>query len=84
MTIPTNSQQDHGMIVFKDDEYAQYIKQAIERVSTITKTEGNKVFFEGRRIIDALDELLERAPDQQVARRAHGLLVQKNLVHSGH
>ena len=121
MTIPTNSQQDHGMIVLKNDEYAQYVKQAIGQVSTITKTEDNKVFFEGRRIIEGhgfalrvnsfdiyecprgyllhtymdkspnwaifaptLDELLERTPDKQVARRAHGLLVQKNLVHAGH
>jgi len=31
-----------------------------------------------------LDELLDRAPDQRVARRAHGLLIQKNLMTPGH
>jgi len=31
-----------------------------------------------------LEELLSRAPDQRVARRAHGLLIQKNLVASHH
>jgi len=31
-----------------------------------------------------LEELLDRAPDQRVARRAHGLLIQKNLISSGH
>ena len=31
-----------------------------------------------------LDELLARTPDQRVARRAHGLLIQKNLVSPGH
>ena len=30
-----------------------------------------------------LEEMLSRAPDPRVARRAHGLLIQKNLV-SGH
>lgn len=31
-----------------------------------------------------LDELLAAAPDQSVARRAHGLLIQKNLVATHH
>jgi hypothetical protein len=31
-----------------------------------------------------VEALLNRAPDQRVARRARGLLVQKNLVSSGH
>ena len=31
-----------------------------------------------------LEELLSRAPDPRVARRAHGLLIQKNLVFSQH
>ena len=31
-----------------------------------------------------LGEMLGRAPDQRVARRAHGLLIQKNLVASHH
>jgi predicted small metal-binding protein len=32
----------------------------------------------------SLKELLSRAPDQRVARRAHGLLIQKNLIAFGH
>lgn len=32
----------------------------------------------------SLNETLAKAPDQRVARRAHGLLVQKNLVAAGH
>ena len=120
MTIPTNSQQDQGMIVLKDDS-ADKIKQAIEKVSKILNTEDNKIFFEGKRIIEghgfalrvnsydiyecpsgyllhtymdkgpnwavtgkSIQEALDRAPDQLVARRAHGLLIQKNLIHSGH
>jgi len=31
-----------------------------------------------------LEELLDRTPDQRVARRAHGLLIQKNLITHGH
>jgi hypothetical protein len=31
-----------------------------------------------------LEEMLSRAPDPRVARRAHGLLIQKNLVSSHH
>ena len=31
-----------------------------------------------------LEEMLSRAPDPRVARRAHGLLIQKNLVASHH
>lgn len=31
-----------------------------------------------------IQEVLNRAPDRQVARRAHGLLVQKNLLSGGH
>lgn len=120
MTIPTNSQQGKGMIVLKDGS-ANEITEAIEKVSTIINTEQNKVFFEGKRIIEghgfalrvnsydiyecpngyllhtymdtgpnwavtgkSIQEVLDRAPDQQVARRAHGLLIQKNLLHAGH
>jgi hypothetical protein len=32
----------------------------------------------------SLKELLSRAPDQRVAKRAHGLLIQKNLIPFGH
>ena len=32
----------------------------------------------------SIQELLAAAPDQTVARRAHGLLVQKNLLAAGH
>ncbi|MCB0163372.1 MAG: hypothetical protein KDI79_04035 [Anaerolineae bacterium] len=120
MTIPTNSQQARGMIFVKDDS-ADAIKQAIKEVSNIIGIEDNKVFFEGKRIIEGhgfalrvnsydlyecpsgyllhtymekglnwavtgktIQEVLDRAPDQQVARRAHGLLIQKNLLHVGH
>ena len=31
-----------------------------------------------------LQEMLDAAPDQRVARRAHGLLVQKNLISTHH
>ncbi|GAB4428966.1 MAG: hypothetical protein Kow0031_09330 [Anaerolineae bacterium] len=31
-----------------------------------------------------LKELLRKAPDQRVAKRAHGLLIQKNLIPFGH
>jgi hypothetical protein len=31
-----------------------------------------------------LDELLAAAPDRAVARRAHGLLIQKNLISLHH
>ena len=31
-----------------------------------------------------LEELLDRAPDQRVARRAHGLLIQKYLISPAH
>jgi hypothetical protein len=31
-----------------------------------------------------LADLLDRAPNQRVARRAHGLLIQKNLISPGH
>ena len=40
-----------GVIKLEEDSSAQ-IKQAIERVSTITATEGNQVSFEGRRIVE--------------------------------
>lgn len=40
-----------GVIKLEEDSSAQ-IKQAIERVSTITATEGNEVSFEGRRIVE--------------------------------
>ncbi|MCB0196002.1 MAG: hypothetical protein KDJ65_28890 [Anaerolineae bacterium] len=120
MAIPTNSQQDKGMIILKD-ESADAVKKAIEQVSTVINTEDNKVFFEGKRIIEghgfalrvnsydiyecpngylfhtymdkgpnwvvtgkSIQEVLDRAPDHRVARRAHGLLIQKNLIHAGH
>jgi len=31
-----------------------------------------------------LSEMLNKAPDQRVAKRAHGLLIQKNLISSHH
>jgi hypothetical protein len=108
------------VIVLKEDS-AQQVKQAIEKVSQITATEGNEVAFEGRRIVEGhgfalrvesydiyecpngyllhtymrnspdwavagknLQEVLDSAPDQLVARRAHGLLIQKNLLVDHH
>src|SRR5262245_31221632 len=107
------------VIVLKENS-AQQVKQAIEKVSRITATEGNQVAFEGRRIVEGhgfalrvdsydiyqcpngyllhtymrnspdwavagktLQAMLDAAPDQSVAKRAHGLLIQKNLL-TGH
>lgn len=120
MAIPTNSQQARGMIFLKDDS-AEAIKQAIKEVSKVIGIEDNKIFFEGKRIVEGhgfalrvnsydlyecpdgyllhtymdkgpnwavtgktIQQVLDRAPDQQVARRAHGLLIQKNLLHADH
>lgn len=31
-----------------------------------------------------LNDMLQQAPDQRVAKRAHGLLIQKNIIQFGH
>ncbi len=109
-----------GLIQLENDS-AEAVKQAIEKVSHITKVENNQVEFEGTRIVEGhgfalqvncfdiyqcpsgyllhtymdtaanwavtgktLKEMLNRAPDQRVAKRAHGLLIQKNLIPFGH
>ncbi|MCG3209047.1 MAG: hypothetical protein FOGNACKC_02663 [Anaerolineae bacterium] len=110
----------NGLIQLENDS-AEVVKQAIEKVSRITKIENNQVEFEGTRIVEGhgfalqvncfdiyqcpngyllhtymdiganwavtgqtLKEMLNRAPDQRVAKRAHGLLIQKNLIPFGH
>lgn len=109
-----------GLIQLEADS-AAVVKQAIEKVSHIIKTDNNLVEFEGTRIVEGhgfalqincfdifecpngyllhtymdtglnwavtgttLKEMLNRAPDQRVAKRAHGLLIQKNLIPFGH
>ena len=108
-----------GLIILEDDS-ADQVKQAIEKVSKIVSMDNNEVSFEGHRIVEGhgfalqvncfdiyecpdgyllhtymdtgsnwavtgktLSQLLNAAPDQRVARRAHGLLIQKNLL-AGH
>jgi len=105
-----------GLIVLEDDS-AEQVKQAIQKVSKIIDIDDNQVQFEGYRIIEGhgfalrvncfdiyecpngyllhtymrkgpnwavtgktLEDLLAASPDQAVARRAHGLLVQKNMA----
>jgi hypothetical protein len=114
------ARQAKGFIQLQSETSAQ-IKQAIEAVSAITRTEGNQVEFEGHRIVEghgfalqincydiyrcprgyllhtyvengpnwavtghSLPELLAAAPDRRIAKRAHGMLVQKNLLAMGH
>jgi len=118
-TINT-TQQDQGQILLEDDS-AEQVKKAIQQVSRIINLDGNKVTFEGQRIVEGhgfalrvncydiyqcpngfllhtymdkgpnwavtgrtLDELLAAAPDRSVARRAHGLLIQKSLISLHH
>src|SRR5574341_1302886 len=44
-------QQDKGMIILEEDS-AEQVKKAIEQVSRIIQIDGNKVSFEGRRIVE--------------------------------
>ncbi len=104
-----------------EDDSAEQVKQAIEKVSKINALDGNQVCFEGHRIVEGhgfglevncydiyecpngfllhtymnnkpnwavsgknLKEMLADAPDQAVARRAHGELIKKNLVPMKH
>lgn len=109
-----------GLIELESDS-ADQVKQAIQKVSTITAIEGNQVSFEGQRIVEGhgfgldvncydiyacpngfllhtymnngpnwavagktLPAMLDAAPNQAVAKRAHGELVKKNLVSMKH
>jgi hypothetical protein len=120
MDIIEAARQGQGLIILEDDS-AEQVKRAIEKVSKITGVDGRQVAFEGQRIIEGhgfalqvnsfdlfecpdgyllhtymdlgpnwavaektLQQTLAGAPDRRVARRAHGLLVQKNLISSGH
>ncbi len=45
------ARQAKGLIMLEDTS-AEHIKQAIQKVSTITNTQGNEVSFEGERIAE--------------------------------
>ncbi len=114
------ARQAKGLIMLEDAS-AEQVKQAIQKVSTITESDGNQISFAGQRIVEGhgyalkvncfdiyecpngyllhtyldnasnwaatgptLEAMLATAPDQSLARRAHGLLVQKNLVSAHH
>ena len=104
-----------------ENDSADQIKTAVERVSKILAVDGQQMSFEGHRIVEGhgfalqvncfdiyecpkgyllhtymdtgsnwavtgktLRQMLDAAPDQRVARRAHGLLIQKNLLSAHH
>jgi hypothetical protein len=120
MDILEAVRQGRGLIALEDDS-ADQIKQAIEKVSEITSIDDNIATFAGLRIIEGhgfalqvnsfdvfecptgyllhtymdtgpnwavsgetLQQMLDAAPDRRVARRTHGLLIQKNLIPTGH
>ena len=96
MDIIEAARQGQGLIILEDDS-AEQVKRAIEKVSKITGVDGRQVAFEGYLLHTYMDlgpnwavaektlqQTLAGAPDRRVARRAHGLLVQKNLISSGH
>ncbi len=45
------ARQGKGLIELESDS-AEYVKQAIQKISTIITTEGNRVSFEGQRIVE--------------------------------
>ncbi len=114
------ARQGKGLIELENDS-AEQIKHAIEKVSRIIAVTGSQVNFEGHRIVEGhgfgrevncydiyecpngfllhtymnnkpnwaaagktLKEMLTFAPDQAVAKRAHGELVKKNLISMKH
>lgn len=109
-----------GFIQLQNDS-AEQVKQAVEKVSQITAREGNHISFEGQRIVEGsgfgldvncydiyecprgyllhvymntgpnwaaagktLKDMLAAAPDQSVAKRAHGELIKKNFIGQKH
>lgn len=114
------ARKGQGFIQLQNDS-AEQVKQAVEKVSQITARAGNYISFEGQRIVEGagfglevncydiyecprgyllhvymntgsnwaaagktLKDMLAAAPDQSIAKRAHGELIKKNLIGQKH